>query len=221
MQNNLIDRPDQSYLSKSNTQSFDESKPAPVAQESIAKPVVAIFAAKSYGFQPAAQTNDLQPAIQTNNQFISNFEYLKKQLCCPRIWTFIEFFIHLILGFLYYAFTKYEVYILIIVSIICIGLFLVAYSVNRSAVTGDFTKYLIALVVYIAFFVFCLLLFILAIWMFVKKFENNYIQFIEFTLLLLIFLFELITLCILFYYKKKFNMLEMPADQQSIDSQKA
>ena len=218
MQNNLIDRPDQSYLSKSNAQSFDESKPAPVAQESIAKPVVAIFAAKSYEFQPAAQTNDLQPAIQINNPIVSNFEYLKKQLCCPRIWTFIEFFIHLILGFLYYAFTKYEVYILIIVSIICIGLFLVAYSVNRSAVTGDFTKYLIALVIYIAFFVFCLFLLILAICMYIKKFEQNYI---EFTILFSIFLLELITLCILFYYKKKFNMLEMPVDQQSIAPQKA
>ena len=218
MQNNLIDRPDQSYLSKSNSQSFDESKPAPVAQEPIAKPVAAIFAAKSYEFHPAAQTNDLQLAVQTNNPVVYNYGFLKKQLCCPRILTFIGFFVHLVLGFSYYASTKYKVYILIIVCIICSGLFLVAYLVNRSAVTGDFTKYLIALVIYIAFFVFCLFLLILAICMYIKKFEQNYI---EFTILFSIFLLELITLCILFYYKKKFNMLEMPADQQSIDSQQA
>ena len=136
---------------------------------------------------------------------LSNSDYLKERLCCPRIWTGILFVCQFI-SLIVYIFTKEATFANLIYNIgITLVFFVVAYLVTKSASTCDVKKYKFALYIYFAYFIFLLVDYGFQINELAKEEQPNESD-LQITISnFLSYLFgSLITLCILCCYKNEF-----------------
>ena len=116
-------------------------------------------------------TNGAEALAQPSSTLSSR--YLKERLCCPIVWTWVSFSLHLIGALIYIAalqqkfknyssiynegFNMLETLIIIILVAICVANFVVALLVTLSARSCDIAKYSIAIGLYIGYFAsFCI-----------------------------------------------------------------
>ena len=172
--------------------------------------------------QPVIQVQPYyaQPVYYAPQYLTPNNPSIKERLCCPRVWTWIMFSIHIclvIFGFFFLGGYSGSGIIGVIFY------FFVAYNVTKSSNTGDVDKYKTAFKIYIVYFIiesfayFGLLVgYFLAVYLFGVIFKQYFIiiffSFIGFTVVI-----EIITLFILCKYKNVFDRLSFI--QQSLPPQ--
>ena len=163
-----------------------------------------------------------QNFINTNNQntiihepnpsqtvrYLSNSDYLKERLCCPRIWTGILFVLQVI-SLIVNIFTKERTFRTITTNIgITLIFFVVAFLVTKSAMTCDVEQYKNAIYAFIIYFVYIIISSLVDVGL-VAKAEKINDEDLKKAIINLItnLIGDSITLCILCCYKKEFEKI--------------
>ena len=144
--------------------------------------------------------------LQYDEFIIKDSKYYKNKLCCPRIWTFFMLVPTIIDICLQFGLERIP-----IPGIIgCLVYIIVGLLIIYSAKICDVKKYIVALVLYIIYFVFvCIYYTCFYFYCSSNCYDYRYIDNIKtilFTLYLIDAAFDSITLFLLCYYKREFNI---------------
>ena len=210
MQDGLINQNDQPYnpqipnppnipQPQLNTQPEIQAAPQPlyaqqVPQQNYPQPYVAGPVPQPYVAGPVPQPYTAYPVYIAQPDIQINAD-LKKKLCCPKVFSWVVFFIALI----------YEILVLlsglidIIGIIISITHFIVARLISQSAETGDAKKYRNALILHIIISCITVIIFIIGFVMLSKIYLSGLI------VDMIIVAPKIILLIVLLCYKKEFD----------------
>ena len=197
MQDNLINQNAQPYTYVQNQPYAPQPQPyaQPVPQQNYNVP----YAAQP-GLQPYAVQTPQQYVVQPGIQVTADF---KRKLCCPNVFSWVVFVISLLYVIQLFTFSGYINLPAVIYSIIHL---IIAIFVSLSVEKRNANMYNCALISYIIFFSLFVIFYIIIL------LNSEYFYFSD----IIIIATKIALLIVLPCYKKEFNTVQMPANQEPI-----